>query len=270
MIRLMTVRTMSGALLFAVVASFADANRAAAQPRAQPLATRIAAVQGGTVRLSFASRPDVCGNGRGNINVRGRGLYEGKARDEWEDECESGPVRLAMDVDAGRIVAIRTYVGGRWKSPGSATDLGTVGTAETVDYLLDVLAKGTGKVARDAIFPATIADSDTTRPRLLALAKDDTREKEVRKQAVFWVSQAAGEKATDGLAAVVGDAAADQDVRLQAVFALSQRPRDEGTPALLNVARANRDPKIRKQAIFWLGQSRDPRALAYFESVLAK
>ena len=36
-------------------------------------------------------------------------------------------------------------------------------------------------------------------------------------------------------------------------------------PKLMEVARNNRNPEVRKQAMFWLGQSRDPRALALFE-----
>ena len=58
--------------------------------------------------------------------------------------------------------------------------------------------------------------------------------------------------------------------REQAVFALSQRPRDEGVPALISVARTNKDPEIRKKALFWLGQSHDPRALDLFEELLTK
>jgi HEAT repeat protein len=54
------------------------------------------------------------------------------------------------------------------------------------------------------------------------------------------------------------------------VFALSQRPKDEAVPALLQVARTSRDPRLRKSAIFWLGQTDDARALAYFEDVLTK
>jgi HEAT repeat protein len=88
--------------------------------------------------------------------------------------------------------------------------------------------------------------------------------------AVFWVGQAAANAATAGLVEVVGDAAVNQDVREAAVFALSQRPHDEGVPALLATARTDKDAKIRRSAIFWLGQSDDPRALAYFEEVLAK
>ena len=179
-------------------------------------------------------------------------------------------MRVAIDMADGKPLALRAYVGGRWRAGTDITDLGTVSAKDAVDYLLDDLARADGKVAGQAIFPATIADSVTVWPRLLTLAKDDSRTKSVRTQAVFWVSQAAGEKATAGLVDVVGDAAADQDVRLQAVFALSQRPKNEGIPALLDVAKGSKDPKIRKQAIFWLGQSGDPRAVAYFESVLVK
>jgi hypothetical protein len=253
---------------------------ACATLQAQGIAGRVGQVKDGTVRLSFASRADVCGNGGGSISTgngarrtmtsNGSGGYTTSRHNEWEDDCEAGPVRVAIDIADGKPIAMRTYVGGRWRAGTDVTDLGTVSAKEAVDYLLDDLARREGKVAGDAIFPATIADSMVVWPRLLALAKDGSRSRSVRTQAVFWVSQAAGDKATAGLAEVVGDAAADQDVRLQAVFALSQRPKDEGIPALLDVAKNSKDPRIRKQSIFWLGQSGDPRAIAYFESVLVK
>jgi len=34
--------------------------------------------------------------------------------------------------------------------------------------------------------------------------------------------------------------------------------------------RSNRDPEMRRKALFWLGQSGDPRALALFEELLTK
>ena len=37
---------------------------------------------------------------------------------------------------------------------------------------------------------------------------------------------------------------------------------------LIQVARSNRNREVRKQAMFWLGQSNDPRALEFFEEVL--
>jgi HEAT repeat protein len=57
-------------------------------------------------------------------------------------------------------------------------------------------------------------------------------------------------------------------VRKQAVFALSQRPTDEGVPALIRVVRTSPSGELRKSALFWLGQSDDPRALTLFEELL--
>ncbi len=47
-------------------------------------------------------------------------------------------------------------------------------------------------------------------------------------------------------------------------------PADEGVPKLIEIARTNRNPVVRKQAMFWLGQSKDPRAVKFFEDVLTK
>ncbi len=91
----------------------------------------------------------------------------------------------------------------------------------------------------------------------------------VRGEALFWLAQRAGRKAT----AAITDAIANDPetkVKERAVFALSQLPKDDGVPRLIDVARTNRNPAVRKQAIFWLGQSRDPRALAFFEEILAR
>jgi len=59
-------------------------------------------------------------------------------------------------------------------------------------------------------------------------------------------------------------------VKRKAVLALSQLPKDEGVPKLIEVAQTNRNLEVRKQAMFWLGQSNDPRALEFFEKVLTK
>jgi HEAT repeat protein len=60
----------------------------------------------------------------------------------------------------------------------------------------------------------------------------------------------------------------DEEVKKQAVFALSQRRDGEAVPALIQVARNNRDPSVRRTALFWLGQTTDPRAVSLFEEIL--
>jgi HEAT repeat protein len=45
---------------------------------------------------------------------------------------------------------------------------------------------------------------------------------------------------------------------------------DDAVPRLISLARTNKNPVVRKQAIFWLGQSHDPRALDFLEEILTK
>ena len=221
-----------------------------------------------TVRLAFRARPGVCGNGAGNSWSWGRTEWRGK-KGEWESECTAGPVRVDMDVSNGVPTSIRFYVGGRWGALGDATDAGTVGAADAARYFGALAEKATTRVAKEAIVVATLADSADITPLLLRVAKDDTRDREVRKSAVFWLGQAVGD-AVAPLDKLANDNDEDIEVRKQAVFALSQRPKDEAVPALIRIARGKGDARVRKQAIFWLGQSGDPRAVQYFEDVLSK
>jgi HEAT repeat protein len=82
------------------------------------------------------------------------------------------------------------------------------------------------------------------------------------------LGQAAGDAAAKGLDSIATDSGGEIEIRKQAVFALSQRPADEGVPILIRIARSNRHPELRKTALFWLGQSEDPRALTLFEEIL--
>ena len=253
---------------------------------AQRLGARVAAAPDGTVRLSFAARPGVCGNGRNVIALEcagggcgwGRGghtimLDGGFGGDEVEYDCEPGPVRVSLTVRTGRVQSLRTYVGGRWVTPprdAAVTDLGTASPRDAVDFLLGLATREDTRGGEEAILPATLADSVTVWPMLLKLARDDRAPARTRRQAVFWLGQAAGDAATRGLADLVDDGDVDRDVKEQAVFALSQQPRDAGVSALIRIARTHPDPGVRRKALFWLGQSGDARALALFEEILTQ
>jgi hypothetical protein len=88
---------------------------------------------------------------------------------------------------------------------------------------------------------------------LLRVAVGRERETETRKHLTFALSQSPV-----------------PDVKRKAVFALTQLPGDGGIPKLIQVARTNRNPEVREQAIFWLGQSKDPRALDFIEEILLR
>ena len=244
----------------------------AAPAAAQRLADRIGAASDGVVRLSFAARAGVCDDGRHGSWGRQTVWNDGRfARDEVTYDCDPGPVRVSLTVRHGHVEALRTYVGGRWVTPPAAaavTDLGPTSTRAAVDFLLDLAAREDGRVGEEAILPATLADSVTVWPTLLTLAKSDRVPRRTRRQAVFWLGQAAGAAVTQGLSGLVDEAGVERDVKEQAVFALSQQPHAEGVPALIGIARTNPDRELRRKALFWLGQSDDPRALALFEELL--
>jgi hypothetical protein len=239
---------------------------------AQSLASRIASVRDGKVRMTFASRPEICGGG--NWISRGGNSRMNWNSDEssdvvYDEECSHSPVRLVLYVDDGRVTRLRTYVGGRWRPATDGTvDLGAVSTRDATSYLLS-LASGNSDVASKAIMPATLADSVTIWPQLFSIARADETSKPTRREALFWLSQAAGDvvsperytrtRGTD-----------DEEVKKQAVFALSQRRNGEAVPALIQVARNNKDPEVRRTALFWLGQSGDARAVSLFEEILSR
>jgi uncharacterized low-complexity protein len=259
--------------------AFAVALGVAAPAGAQTLAQRIARAPDGVVHLSYAAREGVCGNGAGTISFDCAGGTCGRrhmtTNSDWDDDgscpCDSGPVRLVLEVSHGQVTRLRAYVGGHWRdATAGVTDLSDVPAAEAAHYLLDLARGGDGAAAHDAVFPATLADSVTVWPDLVRLARDAAVSRRVREQAVFWLGQAAGQAAVKDLTAMVGDDTLDRDVREHAVFALSQQPKDVGVPALIQVARTNRDPDIRRKAFFWLGQTNDPRAVALFAEVLTK
>jgi HEAT repeat protein len=239
---------------------------------AQRLADRIGAAPDGIVRMSFAARAGVCGDGRNGTWGR-RTVWNDShwADDEVTYDCDAGPVRVSLTVRHGHVEALRTYVGGRWVTPPAAaavTDLGTTSTRAAVDFLLDLAAREDGRVGEEAILPATLADSVTVWPTLLTLAKNDRAPRRTRRQAVFWLGQAAGAAVTHGLSTLVDDDGVEREVKEQAVFALSQQPHGDGVPALIQIARTQPDRELRRKALFWLGQSDDPRALALFEELL--
>jgi hypothetical protein len=120
----------------------------------------------------------------------------------------------------------------------------------------------------EAMFALSVSREGEAIDELIHFARNDASAR-VRKQALFWLAQKAGKKAVATLTDAV-EQDPDTQVKKQAVFALSQLPKEDGVPLLIEVARKNRNAAVRKQAMFWLGQSDDPRALQFFEEVLAR
>lgn len=133
-----------------------------------------------------------------------------------------------------------------------------------------VLAQAPGEKLREQVVFAVSVSKEAGALDLLLQAARGDQQPRVRAAALFWVAQKAGARVAETIESAVRDDP-DAQVKKRALFALSQMPTtDEGVPRLIGIARTNRNADVRKQAMFWLGQSRDPRALAFFEEVLTK
>jgi len=248
----------------------AVARPAAAQ---QSLAARVAAVRNGSAQFEFPSREDACGDGRSYIRI-GDSMNGYFNSNTDLSNCQPGPVRIVLDVRDGRVAALRDYLGPVTPAAAGVTELGEVSAAEGSSFLLGLVeSQGEGRVVNRAVFPAMLGRDVVAWPTLLRIAKADTRGGRRRgHDVIFWLAQYAAARlaGSDDPFAARGlrDESDEEDVKEHAVFALSQLHNGEGVEPLMQVARTNKDQRVRAKAMFWLGESGDPRALDLFEQVL--
>jgi hypothetical protein len=137
-----------------------------------------------------------------------------------------------------------------------------------IDVLKRMLANDPSVKVREQV---VFALSNSKQPAGMAVVFDAARNDktpQIRSKALFWIAQkAAAREAQQAIGKAITDDP-DRGVKEQAVFALKNLPSDQGIPMLIEVAKANPDPAVRKKAMFWLGQSKDARALDFFASVL--
>jgi len=244
---------------------------ASAEPMfAQTLSQRVLRSEG-TVQVIYPSKPSVCGDGRGMIGgLFGRSLYYSgdntfQNRGNWSREhCEPGPARAVVTVISGEITRIRAYVGPRPADPRDATTI-EAAAGDASAWLSDVVSRNDSRVATDAMFPLLLADVPEPWALFLRVARDSARSRGVRRSALDWLGR--GVNARLGIADVEDDTP-DDEMRAQAVFVLSQRPKSESVPDLIELARSTKHPSARRAAIFWLGQTADPRAADVFADLL--
>jgi HEAT repeat protein len=155
-----------------------------------------------------------------------------------------------------------------WLRAKAAFWLGSTRGEESLRRLTEMAKNDPSEEVREqAVFAVSVSNAEGSEGVLIDLARRDPRPK-TRSTALFWLSQEASERVPETLRQAVDDDP-NVEVKEQAVFALSQLPKDRGVPLLIDIARSSeRHSRVRKAAIFWLGQSGDERALEFFEEVL--
>ena len=124
---------------------------------------------------------------------------------------------------------------------------------------------------KDNIFLA-VSRSDSPRASawLIDVTTSSSESEETRRQAMFWLGQ--GKAPTSALVKLY-DRLRDPglgSLRNHYTFVLSQRRDDEALDKLIDVAQHDADRDVRKQALFWLGQSKDPRASAFLRDMVLR
>jgi HEAT repeat protein len=87
----------------------------------------------------------------------------------------------------------------------------------------------------------------------------------MRKQALFWAGQ--GGVSLGELTRLYGTVG-DQQMREQLIFVYSQRNEPEALEKLIDIAKRDPNPDLRKRALFWLGQSDDSRAVQALQDII--
>ena len=253
---------------------------------AQTLADRVTRSRDGQVQVQYASRPGTCGDGKSMVGYR-KALFAQNFQSigDWHSaDCRSGPVRVIVSVNDGHVTGARTYVDNlRDRNNALVTDLGTVGAPEAAAFffaLVPVLERA-GDKSR-VLLPAVLADAGDVTPQLTSLARDASRLQETRRQAIQWLGLLGDAKVVPTLVAIArsgGAGPTGQDIDdddeapgmkglgTSAMAALSILENGVGIPALIDLARTG-STAMRGSAVFWLGQSGDPRAIRTLHAVI--
>ena len=111
-----------------------------------------------------------------------------------------------------------------------------------------------------AMFGISQIDSPEASDFLLQVARSDDAPMELRSNAIFWLGERKDGRAVDILLSLWNETD-DLEIRNQLLFALSQSDSEQAVDHIIAVAKdPAADAEMRKQAVFWLGQSEHPKA----------
>jgi HEAT repeat protein len=119
-----------------------------------------------------------------------------------------------------------------------------------------------------AVFGIAQAGGVESRDWLMDRAMDANEAIDVRKNALFWAGQMGDVQAAE-LRRIYGTVE-DLEMKEQVIFVASQRSEAEIVDFLMEVARDEEDRDLRRNAVFWLGQSEDPRVAEFLLTLIRR
>jgi TolA-binding protein len=137
---------------------------------------------------------------------------------------------------------------------------------DRVGFLRSLFTQLRDMESRDKIlFSMSQVEGRESQRWLLSVASDVNENIELRKKALFWVGQS-DIPATELF--TLYEKMPSREMKEQLIFVYSQRDERAAVDKLFDIARNEKDGELKKKAIFWLGQSDDPRVPAFLERLL--
>jgi len=147
--------------------------------------------------------------------------------------------------------------------------LGQKRATENAEYLKQFYSQTTSQALKEKVlFSLSQMSLDENARWLIGIAQNEREPIEIRKNALFWAGQM--KQVPFSELAGMYDRVQSRELKEQLIFVYSQRRETEAVDALLEIARTETDPELRKGAIFWLSQSRDPRVADFLLELINK
>jgi TolA-binding protein len=147
--------------------------------------------------------------------------------------------------------------------------LGQRRSADNTEFLRNLYSRLTNQDLKEKVlFSLSQQRGAGNEQWLMSIALNPREDIELRKKALFWAGQSG--VAIPELAQLYDRmGAADTEMKESIIFTLSQRQSDRAAiDKLFAIARNEKDSELRKKAIFWLGQSRDPRVQQFLMELI--
>jgi HEAT repeat protein len=141
--------------------------------------------------------------------------------------------------------------------------------AENTEFLRGLYSRLTNEDLKEKIlFSLSQQRGAGNEQWLMNIAVNPKEDIELRKKALFWAGQSG--VAISELSSLY-NRMNDTEMKEAIIFALSQRQRDPAAmDKMFDIAKNEKDAELRKKAIFWLGQSRDPRVQQFLIDLINK
>jgi len=145
--------------------------------------------------------------------------------------------------------------------------LGQNRSADNAQFLKDLFKRlEDDELKKKVIFSLSQMGGADNYRWMMDIALNQNEDIEIRKDALRWAGQGNSVDVADLVR--LYDSMKDRDMREQLIFVYSQRREEAALDKLFAIGKNDPDAELRKKAIFWIGQSRSPRAAQFLQDLI--